>query len=217
MTRFIWSALTAVVIIAAAPPTAAAGSGRPHEPSEPTTWGWVIVSGGNTSASDMRDLESIDDLQRRFGQDFLLFRDGHDRYVIRDPELIARALRATHALKVYGKEIRLLARFQTEGARATAKNARKVAAARQREREDARARPDDDDAHARLEREIDDLNREIDALRTDPAADSRASQDLERRSEALSKRLDRAVEEAQKEMRDILRDAKAHHLAQQVN
>jgi len=218
MTRPIWSFLTATLILAAAPPAPAEGRDHPKSQARSVrdanseNWGWVIVSGGNTSATQMSDLESVDQLRRRFGQDFVYFRDGRDHWVIRDRAMIDRALRTTHSMKLYAKELTLLARFQVEGALATAKGSRKVAAAIELQKSDG-AR---DDVAMELERAIREMNRAIDGLPAG-ASGTGESRDLQRRSESLSRRLEVAVSQAQRDLRDLLREAKERHLAQRVD
>jgi hypothetical protein len=79
---------------------------------EEDTFGWAIISGGNSSMSDMRDLDSLDDLKDRFGDEFLYIRDGKDRYVVSDPDMVERALEASKQIRKYGKEMGKLARAQ---------------------------------------------------------------------------------------------------------
>lgn len=231
MSRPLCSFLAAAIIVAAAapPPTAVA-----DEPSNGHTHGyvprerahdnleWIIVSGGITSLSDMSDMESLEHLRLQFGSPFLLLSDGDDHYVIKDEQLIDRAQRAAHSIKLYGKEMGMLARFEIQGTLASRKSARKIAAMRQRPAphgEHAR-RSSRDEWNDRLGREVAELIEDMDALRTDPHqgdVTSAKSRDLERRSEALSKRLERAVHEGHEELRDVLHDAKERNLAKRVN
>jgi hypothetical protein len=230
MGRPLWSFLAAAIIVVAAPPPSAAAD----EPSNGHTHGyvpregahdnleWIIVSGGITSLSDMSDMESLESLRLQFGSRFLYLRDGDDHYVIKDEQLIDRAQRAARSIKLYGKEMGMLARFEVQGAQGSGKSARKIAAMRQRPvpHGEAAGRNPRDESNDRLERDVVRLIDDMDALRTDPRQDevtTARSRDLERRSEALSKRLERAVREGHEELRDVLHDAKERNLAKRVN
>jgi len=230
MSRPLWSLAAAIIIIATAPPSSAVGdehsNGRAYAYDSGDgghdNLGWVIVSGEITSMSDMSDLESLEDFRHRFGGSFLYLRDGDDHYVIKDEELIDRAQRAARSIKLYGKEAGMLTRFKIQGTLGSRKSARKIAALQQRpapRREVARRSPRDE-FNERLEHEFAELIEDMDALRADPHrgdVTDAESRDLERRSEALSKRLLKAVHEGHEEMSDVLHDAKARHLAKRVN
>lgn len=230
MSRRLWSFLAAAIVVVAAPPPYAMGdehsNGRAYGydsgDDEGDNLGWIIVSGEITSISDMGDLESLEGFRHRFGSSFLYLRDGDDHYVIKDEEMIDRAQHAARSIKLYGKEMGMLARFKIQGTLVSRKSARKIAAMQQRptpHREAGRRSPSEE-SNERLEHEVAELIEDMDALRADPhqgdVTDAK-SRDLERRSEALSKRLGKAVHEGRKEMRDVLQDAKARHLAKRVN
>lgn len=213
MSRLLWSFLSAAVILAIAPPPVAAG----HEPASRSTQpfpeegglGWVLVSDGVTSMSDSNDLESLDALRARYGDRFLLLRDGNDRYLIRDKGLVDRAEHATRSIKLYGKEIGLLARYRAGDAFGK-KSSRKIAAMAQRGPRDA--------SEARLEREVEELIRDMERLGAGSRpADAARSRELERRSEVVSKQLHEAVRQGQAEMRQILEDAKTRNLVQRAD
>ena len=213
MSRYLWSFLSAAVIVAAAPPPIAAGSvpaGRPaHSLQAGGALGWVLVSDGITSMSEGIDLESLDDFRARYGDRFLLLRDSGDHYLIRDRGLIERAERATRSIKLSGKEIGLLARYRA-GDAIGKKGARKIAAMAQRGPRD--------ESDARLEREVEELIRDMEAYGTHSRpADSARSRDLERRRENVSGRLREALRHGQEEMRRILQDANARDLAKRVD
>src|SRR3989442_8360516 len=89
--------------------------------------GWAIVSGNNTSMSDMKDLDSMDMLKSEFGKEFLYIRLGEDRYVIRDPALMRRAQDAVRPMQEAGQEIGEAARAQAEQALAGSQDTREQA------------------------------------------------------------------------------------------
>ena len=88
---------------------------------------WTIVSGDNTSMSDMQDLDSMDDLKERFGDEFLFIRLGEDRYVIRDRALMKRAEEAARPMRDAGREIGKAARAQAKAALSNSRGAREQA------------------------------------------------------------------------------------------
>jgi hypothetical protein len=236
MSRPFWSLLAATVVLASAPPSPAVGHERSSSHSEGYSYsyrasddrdddfGWVIVSDDvNTSAADSRDLEKLDELKDRFGDDFLYIRDGKDHYVITDEELVARGRRAALSMKYYGKQLGMLARERAEGARGSAKYAKKMAAIGRLQadlgRELAR-RSVNGESTEKLRREMDDLTEQMDELRAD-LQKSRNTQDdsgeMDHRIQDLSEKVRKAAREAEEEMHDILHDAKADHLAKRVN
>ncbi|HEU4764349.1 MAG TPA: hypothetical protein VFT93_01720 [Candidatus Eisenbacteria bacterium] len=160
--------------------------------------------------SDSKDLESLDALRARYGDRFLLLRDGDDRYLIRDKGLIGRAEHATRSIKLYGKEIGLLARYRAGDAITSRKGSRKIAAMAQRGPRD--------DSDARLDREVEELIRDMERLGgASRPTDAARSRELERRSEVVSKQLHEAVRQGQAEMRQILKDAETRDLVQRAD
>jgi len=181
------------------------------------------VSDDNTSVSDMNGLESLEQLQDRYGNHFLYLRDGDDRYVILDEKLVDRGERAAHDIKLYGKEMGLLARAKVQGTVGSAKTAKKMAIIGQRQAELGREiarRALNGEPTAGLERQMKQLSEDMEVIRASmhsreiSAAEAR---DLDRRSDEMTKRLNKAVREAEQEMRDILKEAKSRHLAKRVN
>src|SRR5439155_21072201 len=66
------------------PPAASAKDSSISFDTDRDGFGWAIVSGENTSMSDMDDLDSFDNLKEKYGDEFLFLREGDNRYVIRD-------------------------------------------------------------------------------------------------------------------------------------
>ena len=112
MHRSLTLVLAATVTLVLASPAPAGAHSYAHGSDHDSDFGWMILSGGNSSMSDMHDLDSIDDLKERFGDEFLYVRDGEDRHVITDRRLIARAQESTKQIRKYGKEIGEIARAQ---------------------------------------------------------------------------------------------------------
>jgi hypothetical protein len=239
MSRPFWSLLAATIVLASAPPTPAVGDehSSSHSSSHSSGYsygysttenrdddfGWVIVDGEQTSMSAMDDMESVNDLKDRFGDNFLYIRDGKDHYVITDEELVARGRRAGLSMKYYGKQLGMLARDRAQGARGSEKYARKMAAIGKLQadlgRELAR-RSLNGESTEKQRREMEDLTEQMDELRSDMQKSQNTgvnSEEMDHRIDELSKKVKKAAREAEEEMHDILHDAKAQHLAKRVN
>jgi len=184
---------------------------------------WTIVSGDNTSMSDMQDLDSMDDLKERFGDEFLFIRLGEDRYVIRDRGLMKRAEEAARPMRDAGREIGKAARAQAEAALSGSRGAREQARLSARiaklsgriARLESRGEPTED-----LEREQERLERQLEDL-ADDSGEGRAATREERgrslRTEQARERMHKAARRLNEEMREILRQAKARHVAEPVD
>lgn len=186
--------------------------------------GWAIVTGENTNISDLDDIESIDGLKKRFGDEFLYIRDGHDRYIIEDREMMERAQRASQSVQKYGREVGEAARARAHETLAVSKLAREQAVLARRQATLTRRIAD----RARRGESTRALERELDAI-TDALEESRENMDasegmtdherdqLDQRQEAASDRLHRAIRDCRADLREILRDAKAKHLAKRID
>ena len=186
--------------------------------------GWAIVDGENTSMSDMRGLESLDDLKSRFGDEFLYIREGRDQYVIEDEKLVARARQAARGIQKYGKEIGELARAQARLALGVSRQDRRVdkleRAQAKLERRIERA-AERNQSTEDLERELDKITAELESIEDhDDRGEQLSSgevREMTRRREEASKQLQRGVREVQNEIREILRDAKRRGLAERLD
>jgi len=183
---------------------------------------WALTSDGSTSMSSLDEKDSFDKLKSEYGDDFLYIRDGEDRYVIRDRGLVDRARDATRPMKEAGREIREVARMRVEKAmgnsheeRDRARLARRIGRLSGRIARLSRDGEDTEDLEreqAELQRRLDDLEKEgRDRGRARPA-----DSDLEARSQKASRRVSQAARHMNQEIRGILRDAKARHLAEPV-
>ena len=214
----------AALFSAAHQPLATAGGysyGWDKDQDDPDRLGWAIVSGENTSMSDMKDMGSMDKLKSEFGDEFLFLRLGEDRYVIRDRALMNRAKDAARPLQDAGREVGEAARAQAEealggthGALEQARLARRIAKVSKR----IALREDEGESTEDLERELDGLQQQLDNL-TDDSRDERTTdrESRDRRTRDASERLQKAVKHLNQEMRDILREAKSRHLAEPVD
>jgi hypothetical protein len=214
----------ALLSAAVAPPSTSADSySFGSDQDEGGGFGWAIISGGSSSMSEMQDLDSIDDLKARFGDNFLYVREGHDRYVIKDRKLVSRAQEAAKEIGKFGREIGDLARAQARVAVDESLEARRQAKMmriqKRLEREiDRRARRGEPTRD--LERALDDVTSEIGSFEPPDRGDRLTAsdrRDLTRRREEASERLHQGVRQIKREMREILREAKSRGLAERLD
>lgn len=108
----------AAALSIALPASFSAGSGYSYGTDSDQEHGvsWAVVTDQGTSLSETDEFDSLEDLKAEFGPEFLYVRDGRDRYVIRDEELVARAERAQERMQKYGKEVGEAARAKVKAA-----------------------------------------------------------------------------------------------------
>lgn len=181
--------------------------------------GWAIIHDDHTRSSSLHDLDEIEDLQTRFGDDLLYIRDGDERYVITNRALIDRAEDASHRIvdpaKAIAKaEARLAVRqVQSVKARVKLENAETQleAAIERQELRDKEA----DELRRALERVREELE-QIEATGERRHVTSSEQKELERRRDEAHERLEKAVSEMRSEIREILREAKDKDLAKRI-
>jgi hypothetical protein len=181
--------------------------------------GWSIVRGEHRHTSSMDDLDEIDDLKSRFGDDFLYIRDGDERYVITNRAMIDRAEDASNRIvdpaKAIAKAAARLAVSQAKGMKARGKlesaESQLEAAI---ERQELRGQEADEMRRA-LERVRDELE-EIEATGERHPVTPSEQRELEGRRDDARERLERAVTEMRSEIRDILDEAKEKDLARRI-
>lgn len=71
--------------------------------------GWAIRRDGLWHVSEIWDMDSIEKLPSKYGDDFLYIRDGEKKVVITDPILVERAARAHRQIKMHTTQINALA------------------------------------------------------------------------------------------------------------
>jgi len=204
------------------PPAASAKDSSISFDTDRDGFGWAIVSGENTSMSDMDDLDSFDNLKEKYGDEFLFLREGDNRYVIRDRGLMERAQRAEKPVNDAGRELGESVTLQAQEALGNSKDARERARLARSigrlSRQIARAERRGDDTED-LERDLDKLQRQLDDMEEssrDQKMTSREKMKIKTGSEESSRHLKHATHHLKQEMRDILHDAKARHLAEPV-
>ena len=105
---------------------------------------WAVVRDGD-SRWHILDRDRLNDLKRRYQQDFLYFRDETGRYVVTDPRLVEEASEAPREIEKHQDVIHTLANAEARLAMANVGNDEDIERLRRRERE--------------LRKEIDDRDR----------------------------------------------------------
>ncbi|HYJ34411.1 MAG TPA: hypothetical protein VE326_14475 [Candidatus Binatia bacterium] len=223
-------ALAASAALVLAAPALSLARGESHAKQHGYAYGndgddftWAVVDGQSTSMSGQLDHPTLQDLKDRFGDRFLYIEDDEDGYVITDRAMVERARRATQRIGQYGREIGEIARTQVKlsmsEARPKLRRAELLREQAELRREIARAEREGEPTD-RLERRLDRVTTRLEA---DEEVDrgfelsSDEKRDLTRRRDEAKARLHEAVEQVNREMRDILRDAKGRRIAEPVD
>ena len=200
--------------------TLAASAYGHRDAQEVHEFGWMIVDHDSQSMSSMKDLDHLEGLQRKFGDEFIYIRDGEDRYVIRDRALMKRALEAQRPVREAGSRVGRVARTQAiealSGWGADADQARLARKVEKLSRKIDRAEARGESAEEiKLERE--ELKRVVENKSDDQdASEHVAPKEREARRRDADQDLDRAIKNLKHELREILREAKSRHLAERV-
>ena len=228
------AAVAASVVLILAAPSLSRAHGDSHANSHAKDHGfaygnhgddftWAVVDGDNTSMSGQLDHPTLEQLRDRFGERFLYIEDDEDGYVITDRAMVERARRATQRIGRYGREIGEIARTQ---AKLSLSESRPKIRRAELLREQAELRREIDRAERqgeptdRLERRLDRVTSRLeveDQVYRVFALSSDEKRDLTRRRDEAKARLHEAVEQVNREMRDILRDAKDRRIAEPVD
>ena len=183
-------------------------------------FGWMIVDHDSQSMSSMKDLDHLEGLQRKFGDEFIYIRDGEDRYVIRDRALLKRALEAQRPVRESGRRVGRAARAQAidalSGWDADADQARLARKIEKLSRKIDRAEARGESAEE-IQREREELKRVVENKSDDRETSEHAvPKEHEARRRDADQDLDRAIKNLKRELREILREAKSRHLAERV-
>jgi len=185
--------------------------------------GWAIVSDDtHSNMSSIGDKDDLDDLKAEIDGEFLYIRQDHDRYVIRDKKLIARARESTRGLEKAGRELGEAVGQQVSAAMSDSRDSRKQARLIRRQsrissqiaRRVERGEDTDD-----LEQELKEIGRELAEIREsnhDRAEERQDRRDLEKRQREASRNLRDMVNQVNEDMLAILKDAMARGLAERV-
>jgi hypothetical protein len=200
-----WTFALALIV-----PSLALAHPHPHD------LGWILIDGERQSTSDLRDIDDIENLRSRYGDEVLYIRDGDERYVITKPAYLERARKAARRVGE-NKEIVKLARAEAKlavsralGHKARAKLVRLEAQLQGRiARIEVRGDPTEG-----LERDLARVRRELKDLDSDSREDEEGptaaeERDLARRREEARDRLHEAVQGLRDEIREILREARS--------
>ena len=215
----LWVTLVSLTLLSAFVPVAAFakshswshGSGS-HDPDR---IGWAIVTGDRNNSSNL-DPEELSEMQSTVGGKFLYIHDGDDRYVILDRGLIARAERAMEPMHEAGREIREAVRAQVGySVRYAGEQGRLAGRIGMLSGKIARCSVRGEDTEA-LEQERDELQHELDRMqeRQEAEHDDAREAELSRATERASRHMEEATKKLDRELRDILREAKERHLAE---
>jgi chromosome segregation ATPase len=183
---------------------------------------WAFVSGHGKNISGNLNSDNITKLFHRYDGEFLYIRDGEERWVITDPDLVDRGHRAEEQIKNYNKEISEIANAEAKFAMAGMNNDKKLAKldARRRSLEDqidklgARGEDTSD-----LEKELFEVKVEAQALSSmhqNAQLSAEERRDLTERRDRASVRLKKGMQKIESDFRKILSDARQEHLAERV-
>jgi hypothetical protein len=193
-------------------------SGRAHSDD---TLGWAIRRDGLWHVSETWDMDSIENLPSKYGDDFLYIRDGEKRYVITDPGLVERAARAQRQIKMHTTQINALASVSAQLAMSrvngTWERKRLQKAESKLEGAIERGKEHGDDTR-QAERDLK-LVREQLAKLEEAGGETLTEterRELTERQDRAREDLDRAVAGIRKEMREILREALQKDLATSI-
>ena len=214
------TALAALMLLPALPSHAFAANynyGFDTDAKDP--FGWALVRDGHTSSSDLNGLDEIKD---RYGDDFLYIRDGGERWVIRDNRLMKRAEEDMKPIQDAGREIGAAvgakvgySMRRSQGTRERARLERRISRLESRIERDSERGEDTKD----MEQEMEGLQRQLDQMKEDRwrrhQSDEREA-DLDAATERASRHMRDATRKLRQDLRDILREAKNRHLAEPV-
>lgn len=218
-----WILILAVLPGVAIIPRAAQAKSDSHSGASHTDsrFGWAIRTDGNWHISEIEDMNSIEDLPKKYGDDFLYIRDGEKKYVIVDPAMLDRAERAHRRIKMHASQISALASASAELAMSRVngtwerRRLEKTEWKLERAIENGKRHGDDT---RQAERDLKLVRDQLARLeeRDGEALPESERRELEERRDRASEGLDEAVESIRKEMHAILREAIEKDLAEPV-
>jgi hypothetical protein len=184
-------------------------------------FGWALVHDGNNSSSSL-ERENIDAIRGKYGDDILYIRDGEERYVIRDEGLMHRAEESLKPIEDAGREIGVAVgakvRYslgRSQGSREQARVERRIA--RLSRRIERMSEEGEDVRDLEIERGV--LEGQLESMREDRSFshdDGDREADLEAATQRATRHMHEATRKLRQDLRSILRDAKARHLAESV-
>ena len=216
--------IMAMVAIASliATPSSARGRNQGQDFNEDGDFSWTVISPDGQAMASQLYRDRIDEWKDRFGEEFLIIRDGEHKYVIADKELFQRAKRASGEIRKHSSEIGAYANAQARLSMAEMRTDERQAELKERRRQiereiqDRERRGRSTDA---LDQKLLAVTSELQALRS-MQTQNRLSPDekraLRRRSDEASERVQRVVDRINQEMRSIYETAKSRNLAHPV-
>ena len=215
------SVFSAVATIVVAPPAFAHKGGYSYGTDDDFSWAFVSDNGRKISGNLNSD--DIGKLKDRYDGEFLYIRDGEERWVITDPDMIDRAHRAEEQIKNYNKEISEIANAEAKFAMAGMNNDKKQAKLSQRRRalEDRIGKLEErGEDTSDLDRELFEVKVESEALTNmhkNAQLTAEEQRDLTERRDRASARLKKGMQKIEADLRKILADAKERGLAERVD
>jgi hypothetical protein len=184
-------------------------------------FGWALVHDGHNSSSSL-DNENIEAIRGKYGDDILYIRDGDDRYVIRDRGLMRRAEDSLKPIEDAGREIGVAVGAKvsyslgrSQGSRERARVERRIA--RLSRRIERMSEEGEDVRDLEIERGV--LEGQLDSMKENRSSghdDEEREADLSAATQRASRHMREATRKLRQDLRDILREAKARHLAESV-
>jgi hypothetical protein len=184
---------------------------------------WAFVSDHGRNISGNLNSDNIGKLKDRYDGEFLYIRDGEERWVITDPDMIDRAHRVEEQIKNYNKEISEIANAEAKFAMAGMNNDKKLAKLSQRRR----ALENEIDKLEERGEDTSDLDRELFEVKVESEAltsmhknaqlTAEERRDLTERRDRASVRLQKGMQKIEGDLRRVLSDAKEQHLAERVD
>jgi hypothetical protein len=214
------SIFSALAALAVTPPAFAHKGGYSYGTDDDFSWAFVSDHGRNISGNLNSD--NIGKLRDRYDGEFLYIRDGEERWVITDPDLIDRAHHVEEQIKNYNREISEIANAEARFAMASMGNEKKRAKLVERRRDlqdEIDKLKDDGDDTRDLERELFQVKIDLevlDSMHKNAQLSAEERRDLTERRDRASARLRKGMQKIEADLRKILAEAKERHLAERV-
>lgn len=187
-------------------------------------FGWALVTGGRHSMSTGRvGWDSVQELRKRYGSDLLVVSDQDETWVITDRKLVDRAQRSARKIKNMEPEIGEMAEAQAKLSLSDADHREEKERLRKKQaalRKKIRAAQDEGEPTEDLERDLFHVNVGLDAIEgmaRDHRLSSAEREDLTRRRDRATVKVNAGMRKINDEIRGLLDEAKSRGLARRVN
>ena len=217
MRRQLFVALTVslTLLLSSLPSTAKAATGNED-------FGWTIISGKSQANMGQLSPRLIQDLRHRYGDRFLVIRDGEESYVITDEALVRRGEDIASEIRNYQPEIGDMAQAEARLSLSKQNHEEQKAALKERRKKiltaievnERNGRPTED-----LERELFQATVQLQAIRgleENSRLSAGEEKKLVRQRERASARVKVGTDRINREMRELLDMAKSRGLAERL-